>query len=517
MRSYQGIFLCLGLIVSTTGANAFAQEEDPAQSPPETPATPTDNAPLEAPPPLAVPPPSPVKTQPKTAPRKGAVPNSTSPLNPGTGVAAPAAGAAPLDKSKAGKLKQIRKVKRKETAEALIKRRGSTSIDNVIVGEAQVLPKNVFRLRYIMRTASGDKGYDSAGKEFSAGASLNITGHAFVAEYGITDRIVLQMITPYTSSNELAINANEFKKSAEYGRQFEKLVDTVTPSLIARGLCSDAAQCRAAIDNGLALGVATPIELPSGETATVGANVPIREAANSIILKAVEPAAGKSGLGDIQFGLGYNFYSSPRNVITAGLGLRIPTGLFSDVASAYRAPGSGFLATGLLFRYDLRLNPVVFSFSHQAEYSLNKAKRSRSSMINPRYLNTEDPTNDDENIVGAGDGVSNDYIIERKGIYHEGFGKVAYALGSLTRWLKPVAVYGYYSYIVDPEYQYQGHLYSKKRELYTASYAFSIDGLAMEPMIPVSFTYRREIAIGGRNASLAPDSDYFQFNFYYKF
>jgi hypothetical protein len=455
--------------------------------------------------------PPPAKIQPKVAPRQGTVPNASSPAKAGT------LPAGSLDKTKAGKLKQIRKVKRKETADALIKRRGSTPIDNVIVGEAQVLPKNVFRLRYIMRNATADKGYDSAGKEFSAGASLNIAGHAFVTEYGITDRLNFQMIVPYTSSNELAINAVEFKRSAEYGRQFSKLVDAVTPSLIARGICGDAAQCRTAIDNGLALGIATPIELPSGETATVGANVPIREAANSIILKAIEPAAGKTGLGDIQFGLGYNFYSSPRNVLTAGLGLRIPSGLFSDVASAYRAPGSGFLSGGLLFRYDLRMNPVIFSFSHQAEYSLNKAKRSRTSMINPRYLNAEDPTLDDPSIPGSGDGIANDYLIERKGVYHEGFGRLAFALGSITRWLKPAAVYGFFNYSVDPEYQNQGHLYSKKKELYSTAFAASIDGLAMDPMIPVSFTYRREIAIGGRNATLAPNSDYYQFNFYYKF
>lgn len=505
MRSYQGIFLCLGLTVQATDAWAFAQDEQPI---PSTSAAETQDVPAPAEP-MA-----PKQTAPKTRNGKPAaqtVPNSTSPMAPGS-----AAHARP-GKGKAGKIRQIKKKKRKETSDSLLKRRGATDIDAVVVGEAQVLPKNVFRFRYILRDVTSDKGYDSAGKEQKIGASVNIKGHAFVLEYGLTDRWVFQMIAPYTSSNELAINADTFKQSKEYEKQYQTLIDSVTPSLIARGLCSSAENCRTAIDNGLALGIDTPIELPTGETATVGANVPIREAANSIILKAIEPSDGKAGLGDIQIGIGYNFYSSPRNVATLGVGVRVPTGLFTDVASAYRPPGAGFLAAGMLFKYDLRLSPVILSLSHQMEYSLNKAKRSRSSLLTPKLLNAEDPTADDPNIPGAGDGVPNESAIERKGVYHEGFTRLAYALGSLHRWLKPAAIYGYYNWIVDPEYHDHGHLYAKKFELYTASYALSIDGLAMTPMIPVSFTYRREIAVGGRNALIAPSSDYYQFNFYYKF
>jgi hypothetical protein len=70
---------------------------------------------------------------------------------------------------------------------------------------------------------------------------------------------------------------------------------------------------------------------------------------------------------------------------------------------------------------------------------------------------------------------------------------------------------------VDPEYHNQGHLYRKKEELYSASYAISVDGLALNPVIPASFQYKRDIAIGGRNALIAPDSHFFQLNGYYKF
>lgn len=525
-------------MIQGTQAWAFVQDEEPSPSP--SPSEPSDTpvpqepdagipVPAPAPPGVSkkpvnpnatVAPKPPLGARPVVKPgHVQTVPNLNSPVVPKpTAPVGTAPGLAP-NKGKAGNagLKQIRKGKRKETAESLLKRRGATDVDAVIVGEAQVLPKNVFRMRYILRDVKSDKGYDNAGKESKVGATLNVKGHAFVLEYGLADRWTLQMVTPYTSSNELAINANTFKKSPEYAKQYQKLMDAVIPRLIAKGLCSTAENCRTAIDSGLSLGIATPIELPTGETATVGANVPIREAANSIILKALEPSDGKAGLGDIQFGAAYNAYTSPRNVGTIGLGIRIPTGNFMDVASAYRAPGSGYTAVGIRFLYDLRLSPVIISLSHTMEYSLTKAKKSRSSLLNPKFLNAGNPTIDDGDVAGAGDGELNNGLIERKGVYHEGFTRAAYALGSLHRWLKPVAVYGYYGWIVNPEQQNEGHLYSKKYELYTASFAFSVDGLAMDPMLPVSFTYRRELAIGGRNATIAPSSDYYQFNFYYKF
>ncbi|RZA22921.1 MAG: hypothetical protein EOP10_14125 [Proteobacteria bacterium] len=497
MRSYQGIVLSLGLSILIPYPNALSQEES---SEPE-------SAPAPPPPPNA-------NTTPAQVPQP---PQSATPLTPAP---SPGTKAGPLKASGAkvpNKTKTRKKAKKKILTDSLQNKRGTSELDAAIVGEAQTLPKNVFRARYILKTVEGNKGYDSAGKKQDLGASLSAVGHALSFEYGFTDRITLQIIAPYTSSNELVINADKFKRSKVYEDQYSKFLDEVIPSLIQRGLCTNAVTCRTAIDNGLALATATPVELPSGETATVGANVPIRDAINSIILKSVEPIGGKAGLGDVQVGLGYNVYNSPRNVLTIGLGMRFPSGLFSNVANAYRAPGAGFMTGGLILRYDLRLTPVVFSFSHQAEYSLNKAKRTRSSLLSPNFLNGDDPTNDDPTVVGAGDGIPNEMMIERKGIYHEGFARLSYALGHMTHYLKPFAVYGYYNFSVDPEYHNLGHLYKKKQELYSASYAFSADGLALSPMIPASFTYRRDIAIGGRNAFLAPDSHLFYFTGYYKF
>lgn len=533
MRSYQGLFLCLGLTVQSSQAWAFVQEEVPEPTAPSDGSAPA-NPPVSTQPAVPAPvapkvPAAPVVTPGTKIPNapgipSGAkapakpgqvqtVPNSTSPKAPGVNPQGLPGAKGKITNSKLSP----RKAKQKATAESLIKRRGATDVDSVIVGEAQVLPKNVFRFRYILRDIATEKGFDSAGKEFSAGASLTAKGHAFVLEYGLSDNWVVQLIAPYISSNELGINANEFKRSQAYEREYKKLVEAVTPGLLAKGLCTSAETCRTAIDNGLALGVGTPIELPSGESAFVNANVPIREAANSIILNAVKPSEGKVGVGDVQFGLGYNVYSSPRNVATVGLGIRLPTGEYTDVPNAYREPGSGFTSAGLRLLYDFRWSPVIFSLSHTLEYSLTKAKKSRSSILDPNYLNPGDPTVDDPEIPGAGDGVPNDGEIERKGIYHEGFTRVAYALGSLHRWMKPVAAYAYYGWIVDPEYHNLGHLYSKKYELYTASFAMSIDGLAMTPMFPMSFTYRREMAVGGRNVTLAPNSNFFQVNFYFKF
>lgn len=488
MRSYQGFVLSLGLFLQVPFAQAFAQ--DPTTPPEDSGVAPAPN-------------PAPTPVTPPTKP----APQGTAPVTPGK-ILPPGA---PRTK---------KKVVKKKVAPGSLPLQTTASVnplDAAVVGEAQVLPKNVFRGRYILKTVSATKGYDGAGEEQDLGASLSAVGHAAVLEYGITDRWVFQLIAPYTSSNELVINANKFKTSQVYAEQYAKFVGEVAPTLIQNGICADLASCRTAIDNGLALGTATPVELPSGETATVGANVPIRDAINSIILKSIEPGAGKEGLGDVQVGIGYNAINTSVNVFTIGLGMRFPSGLFSNVASAYRAPGAGFLATGLLLKYDLRLTPVIISWSHQAEYSLNKAKRMRSSLLSPGFLNGQDPTTNDPDIPGAGDGSPNEMMIERKGVYHLGYTRIAYTLGHMTNYLKPVAIYGFWGYSVDPEYHNQGSLYKEKEQLYTAALGFSVDGLAMNPIIPASFTYKHEVAVGGRNAFLAPDSDLFQFSVYYKF
>lgn len=506
MRSYQSFVLSLSLTAQVSFSPALAQEKAPQVEGPGESGVPILTAPLNS----EVPVPTPAPTSGVGGVPANAVPpktqtNPASKAIPGKAVGKPALG------------RGVKKVKKKAGADPFRAKQGTSELDTAIVGEAQVLPQNVLKARYVLRSVTGEKGYDSAGKEQDLGASLAAVGHALVVEYGVTDRWVLQLIAPYTSSNELVINASQFKQSQVYEKQYAKFVDEVAPTLINNGLCSDLTSCRSAIDKGLALATATPVELPSGEVATVGANVPIRDAINSIILKSIEPQSGKTGLGDLQVGLGYNVFNSPLNVLTIGLGMRFPSGLFSKVADAYRAPGSGFMTTGLLIRYDLRLTPVVLSFSHQAEYSLNKAKRTRSSLLSPGFLNGVDPTTDNPEIPGAGDGIANDMMIERKGLYHVGYTRLAYALGQITPYAKPFAVYAYYGYAIDPEYHNNSHRYRKKEELYTASIAFSVDGLAMNPVIPASITYRREIAIGGRNAFLAPDSNFLQFSAYYKF
>ncbi|MBC7661489.1 MAG: hypothetical protein H7249_17470 [Chitinophagaceae bacterium] len=505
MRSYQRFFLCASLLTQTAYSWAYAQDEvpapssaaSPAETPPASPKSKAKPAPLA---PLQI--------------TDEALPTSPSAPNPGVPPAAPASGV----ESNIPKGKNARtKIKLKQTGEAVLRQRKASNFDVAITGEAQTLPKNVARVRYILRSAHGDKGFDNAGKTQNIGASVTAVGHAFVAEYGLTDRFVLQMITPYTSNNHLSINANTFKQSKQYATQYQKIVDIVTPTLISRGICASPAACRTAIDKGLALGVATPVELPTGEVATVGANVPIREAANSLILNGVEPSDGRTGLGDIQFGLGYNFLNTPMQILTLGLGLRVPTGAFTSVSDAYRAPGAGFLASGLIMKYDLKLNPVILSVSEQIEYALSKAKRTRTSLLDPKFLNAADPHSNAPDIAGAGDGVSNDGKIERKGVYHEGYMRAAYALGTVSKHLKAGAVYAYYGWIIDPEHQNQGQLYQAKHELYTASYAFSIDGLALDPIIPATFSYRHEMPIAGKGLVVATTSDFYQVNLYYKF
>lgn len=433
----------------------------------------------------------------------------------------PAPSGNPGGKGPAGKaIKSIKKKKRKETSDSIVKKRGVASPGYVLVGDAQLLPAKVLRFRYILQNVTGNQGFDSKGKAYDVGATLNAAGHAFAMEYGITDRLSLQFIVPVVGANNLAIDANKFRQSDEFEEEYQNLVEAVTPALEARGLCSGVAGCRSAIDGGLALGVDTPVELPTGEIVTIAANVPLKEAADSVILKAVEPASGKTGLGDVTVGFGYSVFSSPRQIVTLGLGVRLPTGEFTNVPAAYRAPGSGFTTLGLVARYDLRIfNPLMLSISNQTEHHLTSAVRNRSSILNSTELNTADPTVDDPAIAGEGDGIANDAPIVRKGVLNSGSVKVSFALGSIARFLNPVAIYGAYGWKIDPAYERENDddSYREKSELYTASYAVAIDGLGLQPRIPLNISFQRDTPIAGKNVLVAPNLDIYQFILYYKF
>ncbi len=433
---------------------------------------------------------------------------------PGSAAAAPAA--SPMASGKS--IKSIRKKKRKETSDSIAKKQGVEGPGYVVGGEAQVLPARILRFRYVLQNISGAKGYDEKGKSYESGASINITGHSFIAEYGITDRLSLQFIVPVTGSSNLGIDAKKFRKTAEYEKQYRLLVEGVAPSLQQGGFCKDYTSCRQLIDNGLALGVDTPFELPTGEVAIVPSKVPIKNVADSLIMKALEPANGKTGLGDITIGLGYNIVTTPKHVFTVGLGLRMPTGDYTDVPIAYRAPGSGFTTLGLLLRYDYRIvNPLVFSIGTQSEYHVINAVRKRSSALNPTQLNSADPTVDNPAIAGKGDGVANNTKIERKGVLNAGSTSLIFALGAWTSYLNAFVTFAALNWEIDPA-SHQGALSVKdKSESYYGTSGLSINGLSLQPRIPVIFTYSHTTAVAGKNSIVTPDADVYQFIFFYKF
>lgn len=433
---------------------------------------------------------------------------------------APEVESAPPPKAPAGKaIKSIKKKKRKETSDSIVKRRGVESPGYVLVGEAQLLPANVLRMRYVFQNVVGTQGFDENGQAEDVGAVLNAAGHAFALEYGITDRLVLQVIVPVVGANNLSINANKFRKSDEYEEQYQKLVEAVAPALQAKGLCSDVGDCRTKIDAGLALGVDTPVELPTGEQAVIPANVPLKNAADSVILKALEPASGKTGLGDVQVGVAYNVFSSPRQNLTLGIGVRLPTGEYTDVPAAYRAPGAGFTTLGFLARYDIRiLNPILISLGNQTEQHITQAVRRRSSILDPTQLNAADPATDDPAIAGEGDGVDNNAPITRKGVLNNGFVKGFFALGAFGRFLNPASIFGSFNWKLDSPYEKEGDdEYGEVSQLFTASYGLTIDGLGLQPRIPISFTYQHDTPVAGKNVLIAPQIDTFQLILYYKF
>lgn len=425
-------------------------------------------------------------------------------------------------KDKVKELKNERVKNRQETTDAILKRRGKDPevAKYVMLGEAQTLPEKVLRARYIRRNLVGNQTFEEGGNKKDIGIDAVINVNAYVLEYGLTDKLSLQLLIPQVASNQVTINAEKFSKSKAYAKRYQELMDEVVPFLISEGQCADAATCYEKINNqAYAIPTNSPIKLPTGEDYTVQGGIPVERAAYSLITNAAKPQDGKTGISDILIAALYNVYNSQTQMFSVGGGLRLPTGKGDDEKS-YNRTGSGFTTLGIALKYDFRISdPLMLSFSNQTEIHLKNARWKRYSLIDPDQLNEADPNSlgADSGIPGDGDGVSNNYEVSRKVPLNTGFLRLAYALGDLNPILSSLSVLGYYGWNFDPESYYDGQAQQDGARSTSITYALAFDGLGLNPRIPVGVSVSQERMLTGENVAIADVSTYLNLIFYYKF
>jgi hypothetical protein len=384
-----------------------------------------------------------------------------------------------------------------------------------VPGDGKTLPESVARFRVVSKSVTSKSGFDSDGKKTELGLSLNVQAEAFVAEYGLSDALSLQMVVPYIMKNDLALDGNKFRQSDTYAQKNREFLAGIEQLLIAKGICATAADCDAQISAGLALPIDTAVTLPTGESLTIEHGIPLSTYSDALIVGAARPVNGLTGIGDIEVGALYAVYKTSDITLSAGGGLRFPTGSFEDVPSAQRGTGAGITTLGIRLNADYVATPgVLLAWQNQSEMSLTDAKKSKSSLIDNSKLNMADPESAAA-VAGGSDGEGNKQKYEANGIAEIGFVRAGVALGLLTSALNGVSVNTYYTYNLGLTEYLNGKKQGDAKAYTGIRLSGEFNGLAYQ--LPFGLVIERETPLTGKNLALAPTALTITAKIYYRF
>lgn len=375
-----------------------------------------------------------------------------------------------------------------------------------IPGEGKTLPASVYRVRIPYKFASATKGFSSNGRSEDAGFQFNANAAALVVEYGLRDAISLQFVAPYVLKNNMSMNGSVFQKSSFFEEKQMEFLKAASEKLVAEKLCRSVDACIEAINTqGLSLPVSTNLTLPTGETLSVKAGVPLKDIAASLVTRAAIPTAGRTGLGDIEVGALFALFdprvgllskNKPIN-FSLGLGLRLPTGSFEDVPAAQRSTGRGTLDLGIRTNFDWQPLPgLMLSQQNQFELMLKEGRKKRSSLIESAQLNSADP------LVTGADQIANTSSYTRDGTRNVGFLKLALGLGQFSQDLKPVLLNAQWKYDFEPATKFGGKKLNAESSLQAVQVGTTLDGLPLQ--VPLQCDVDYEIPMSGSNRALAP-------------
>lgn len=393
-------------------------------------------------------------------------------------------------------------------------------------GAGKTLPEGVMRVRLPFQNVSGEEGYDEEGNREGQGYGININATALAVEYGVTDKLSLAFVVPYITKSAAGLNAYDLRaNNRSFQREYMRYKDAVVGLLQQQGMCSDVDSCEALVANpNYSVPAGQEIILTTGEPVTALPNEPTSRQIDRLIAQSVIPLEGETGIGDVELGALYNFYSNDTISLSTGLGLRLPTGKFESVPSGMRETGGGILDLGVRFNFDYQPVPwFVFSLQHQFEQMLASGTKTKSSGIYNDRTNTGDPTTEAAIAIGS-DGFDNDQKYEKWGLGHDGFVQLGFGLSDIADVLTPVGVGVNYGWYEDRETRYDGLAfddngwrYDEITRLRFVGFNVSFDGLALKPLLPFSLVYDYQKAVSGSFATVAPTISRFQLIGYYKF
>lgn len=180
------------------------------------------------------------------------------------------------------------------------------------------------------------------------------------------------------------------------------------------------------------------------------------------------------------------------------MGLRLPTGQFTDVPAGFRSTGRGTTDLGLRLNLDYNPLPGVWlAAQNQTERMIVAGKKKGTSLV--------------DNTNTYGDAKK----FERKGVRNVGFLRAVWGLGNITQTLKMIGVNTMWKYDIDaPEY-IDGTLQSARKQAYAWTAGLTLDGLAYR--IPAQLDIDYDMPIAGKNNRLAASILGITLKGYYRF
>lgn len=368
-------------------------------------------------------------------------------------------------------------------------------------GEGKTLPENVMRFRLPFKFLRGDKAYDEDGKAVDLPVDVSVNAGAIVLEYGLSDRLSLQLKTNFFMSQKVTAKSDsDIKATDAYKDNYAAAllnpeveatkvgtVEKVAQAFADAGKCPSLTACRTLINGGLKAtddtDLGSGLVVPTGVAFKDAISAAVEDGVSKKVVTGVKDAAerdGKSGIGDTDIGALYSVLTKEESPIafSVGGGLRIPTGTM--LVDADQIPtGRGTTDLGLRFNLDYPPVPgLMFSWQNQTEVMLMKGKTKET----------------DENLKRV------TVDIERTGLRNVGFLKMAFGLGMINESVAPLGLYSSYNYDFDAKTKIDGtEVSSKAPRSYTVTFGTTLDGLALR--LPVQLELEYEMSVGGRNAT----------------
>lgn len=296
-------------------------------------------------------------------------------------------------------------------AQAIAQENVSTKkLSYALLPEGKTLPTGVARFRLPYQVATGSESYDKDGKKSDSIVKFSAAGGAFVAEYGLTDKVSLQWRTDFARSQKTEVN----KSSKAYSDAKGAAYKSNTAALAATGVTitdesslagaiatvfiagckatppNTQESCTAAYQSG-ALNSASAVALNLANTfgpgsSTVSAKDYATRAAagteakiSSGIATIAESKAG-SGMGDTTLGVLYEAYDSGAVFVALAGGVRLPTGN-RDLASNELDSTRGAWEVGGRINVDmLPLDWFMVSWQNQSEVGVAGTTRKKGGV-----------------------------------------------------------------------------------------------------------------------------------------